>query len=109
MKFPGWLRLLAIVCLMACVYCKMIDLDCALSNPAHCQSLLESNDNTFAHFELEQPLWTGPPVLIVICLPPAPQAVSVPVPMQRPPALTADFALVTRQSPLSKRPPPQAV
>lgn len=106
MKFPGWLRLLAIVWLMVCVYSKMIDLDCALTNPAHCQSLLESSDNTFAHFELEHPLWTGPPIVIVLCVPPAPQQVLVPELVQRPPVLVV--ALTRGQSPLSKRPPPLA-
>lgn len=101
-----WLRLFAIAWLMICVYGKMIDLDCALTNPAHCQSLLESGDNTFAHFELEHPLWTDPPVLIVFALPIVPEQILIPFPAQRPPALAAHFALATRQSPLSKRPPP---
>ncbi len=110
MKFPGWLRLVAIVWLMLCVYCKMIDLDCALTNPAHCQTLLESNDNTFAHLELQHPLWTDPPVMLaLLSLPPAPQQVVIPVPARRPCALSAHFGLVTRHSPLFKRPPPACV
>lgn len=43
----GWLRTLIFLSLLFCVHCKMIDLDCALFNPVHCQTLLESDDNTF--------------------------------------------------------------
>ncbi len=34
----------------------MIDLDCALFNPVHCQTLLESDDNTFGTIVLEPDL-----------------------------------------------------
>lgn len=43
----GGLRILILLSLIFCVHCKMIDLDCALFNPIHCQTLLESDDNTF--------------------------------------------------------------
>lgn len=48
MDWLRWMRYLAIARLVLCVYCKMIDLDCALYDPVHCQSLLESDDNSFA-------------------------------------------------------------
>jgi hypothetical protein len=54
------LRLMALMSLAVCVYCKMIDLDCALTQPAHCQTVLEAGDNSFGQSETQNPQWTEP-------------------------------------------------
>jgi len=68
-----WLRLLALLSLVVCVQCKMIDLDCALSQPAHCQTVLEAGDNSFAQVDLHQPAWSEPVAFILdpVQIPPA--------------------------------------
>lgn len=63
-------RLLLLLLLVTSVHCKMTDLDCALFNPLHCQTLLESDDNHFGYVELEaripQPLALSAPELPVL-------------------------------------------
>lgn len=97
------LRLLALTALIFCVHCKMIDLDCALHNPLHCQTLLESDDNTFGHVCFEQPLWTDPPVLIVELVP-VPVVRVAPCPPQ--PELPQPQGATPEQPQQGRRPPP---
>lgn len=74
-----WLRCLALLTLVVCVYSKMIDLDCALTNPLHCQSVLESNDNSFADLLCTDPLWLPPLALPATSMLPRCQASTLPI------------------------------
>lgn len=75
-----WLRLTALMWLVLSTWSQMIDLDCALNDPLHCQTLLESDDNTFARISAAQPLWVLPPAR------PTPQPVNLPFEGLQPPA-----------------------
>ncbi|MBN9417025.1 hypothetical protein ABS71_04700 [bacterium SCN 62-11] len=107
MDLLRWMRYLAIACLVLCVYCKMIDLDCALYDPVHCQSLFESNDNSFAQLESDRPLWTGPPVILaeILLIEPVKCEVVVQAAEQTPPAY---LPIRLRSTSEAKRPPPQS-
>lgn len=98
-----WIRLLALVCLILCVHCKMIDLDCALTNPVHCQTLLEGNDNTFGTAEVDTLVWDEPVVtLAVTATVPAVSAAPPPCPL----FLAVPLAAAPADPQRAKRPPP---
>lgn len=107
MDLLRWMRYLAIACLVLCVYCKMIDLDCALYNPAHCQTLFESSDNSFAQLEADRPLWTGPPILLaeILLIQPVKCEVVPTALEQSPPAY---LPVRLRSTSEARRPPPQS-
>lgn len=98
------LRASAWVLLICCFYCKMIDLDCALYQPMHCQSVLEGGDNTFGHAPEPLPALE----LAVVILEPVP----IPAPLSLPAPPLAEHQACWPVRPAwsppqsSKRPPP---
>lgn len=93
------MRALYILLLLVCVHCKMVDLDCALTNPLHCQTLFESGDNSFSHQACNHLLV---PVVLAY-LGPAPGPVTVVPPAALSESHVAPFVLPPQAF---RRPPP---